>query len=716
MAGARSPVHGSPVPGRRCAGLLAAASLLVCTCFFENVVPGVAAVAESPIGAHSMLQLNSPYSFMRSMFAEAAGMHSSTIRVDVAPALVFTDPSQPPDFAGLDEVIALAQQYHLRVIADLFTIPWWIAACRIPTDMSHMARCGTDDLADYRSLIAQIVAHADPAIRDWEIWNEPDDGDFFNGTPTQYARMLRAAHDVIKSIDSQANVLLGGIASTSGMSWLGQVFAAPDGDAAQAFDIANIHERGPLDALAGDVASWKRFLAGYHFSGSLWVTEHGYPSDPAFQYDPTYAAGLVSQAAYLTASIPTLIEAGASEVFVTERDNLGGQFASEGLLGGDVSDPPVADPEVVEKPAYAAVRAIADCYATLGRDCRGPTAAASPVSLTIPVTKLRSATISAVSVSDPGPGPLQLGTAALAGGSPRSFTVQRDSCSNQILEPDQTCTTAVRFAPLAGGAAASTLQLPSNNGTLSVAVTAVAPSVSSLTSPQLVSPAFTPTRTANGVGHTQRLVLRLRNPLSAAVHVARSTLSGTDATEFHLRPNRCVRVTLAPGATCRLSVLFTPSRAGIAQAVLVLRGDGTPLTIRLRAVVFPLPAITLLTSINHTPCFGGASHNRVLVVTNEPASLAWAAVRQAHVLDHRCAAGRTVAAARNAAGRSSASGRASTGAHPLLTHGSERYVARFALAAHARRPSLLPGAYRLTIIAKNAHGSSRRKTMWLTVP
>ena len=154
---------------------------------------GAARAAESPIGAHSMLQLNSPYPFMQTMFAEAAAMHASAIRLDVAPALVFHDPLQPPDFTGLDEVVALANAYHLRVVADLTTIPWWISACATPRDISQMTLCGTDDLADYRAEITEIVRRADPAIHDWEIWNEPDLGSFFSGTPLQYAWMLRTA-------------------------------------------------------------------------------------------------------------------------------------------------------------------------------------------------------------------------------------------------------------------------------------------------------------------------------------------------------------------------------------------------------------------------------------------------------------------------------------------------------------------------------------------
>ena len=65
--------------------------------------PAAAAAAENPIGAHSMLQLDDPPSFRDAMFAQAAAMHASAIRLDVARALVFGGQSQPPDFTGLDE-------------------------------------------------------------------------------------------------------------------------------------------------------------------------------------------------------------------------------------------------------------------------------------------------------------------------------------------------------------------------------------------------------------------------------------------------------------------------------------------------------------------------------------------------------------------------------------------------------------------------------------
>ena len=672
---------------------------------------GAARAAESPIGAHSMLQLNSPYPFMQSMFAEAAAMHAPEIRLDVAPSLVYHDPLQPPDFTGLDEVVSLANAYHLRVVADLTTIPWWISACATPRDISQMTLCGTDDVADYRAEITEIVRRADPAIHDWEIWNEPDLGSFFSGTPVQYAWMLRTAHDAIKAIDPQSNVLLGGISGLSGENWLAQVFAAAGPDALHAFDIANIHERDRLDLLAGDVAAWRWFFAVNGFAGPLWITEHGYPSDPAFQYDPSYAGGSASQAAFLGASIPTLLDAGAAKVFVTERDNLGGQFASEGVLGGDVLDPPPADAEPIEKFAFATVRALADCYSELGRDCGATVPTATPSSLAIPATRLRSVAVSYVTVSDPGTGPVKLGAVTLAGTAPSPVSMQSDGCSGQILEPDHPCTVALRFAPVSGGAVATTLLVPSDAGTLSVPVTAVAPSVSSLSSPQLLRPAFRTTDGADGVGHTQRLIVTLSNPLSAPVRLTSAALSGVNARQFAIRPDDCSRVQLAPGGRCLVYVLFEPTHAGADSATLTLRGDGDPLQVALRATAFALPSVTRLTAAESSLCFVAGSRNQVLIATNQPATIRWRLVAQPHAAPRHC---RGPVAVSTGSGRTSVSGRASAQAQRGRGGNQRQFLAKVALPVGGRR-GLRPGTYRLTATASDAHGAGRARSVLVTV-
>jgi hypothetical protein len=142
-------------------------------------------------------------------------------------------------------------------------------------------------------------------------------------------------------------------------AWLNAVFTTPGYGAAHTFDVANVHLRDTLANLPGEVTAWHRYFT-FFGDGTLplWVTETGYPSDPAYQYDASFrgsdsASGQAAQAAFLAKSLPSLVVAGAARVFVTERDDLAGQFASEGLLGGHVTDGDESNPNPIPKPAYA---------------------------------------------------------------------------------------------------------------------------------------------------------------------------------------------------------------------------------------------------------------------------------------------------------------------------------------------------------------------------
>ena len=65
----------------------------------------------------------------------------------------------------------------------------------------------------------------------------------------------------------------------------------------------------------------KAFYARMGFTGPLWVTETGYPSDPAYQWDPALRGGPTDQARWIARGPRYLIDDGADAVFVAFRDN-----------------------------------------------------------------------------------------------------------------------------------------------------------------------------------------------------------------------------------------------------------------------------------------------------------------------------------------------------------------------------------------------------------
>jgi hypothetical protein len=315
--------------------------------------------AHNPIGVHSMLFLDHPFSAKDAMFKEAAAVGAGEIRVDIALAGVFPVAGGAPQWDAVDQYMRLARRYHLKVLANLLATPWYLAACPDGTSFGDSYRCPASDPRQWGRAAGAIAAHTRGVINDFEIVNEPDGRWAFLGTPQQYAAMLAAAGDAIHAANPRGRVAAGGLmdVGAGGRAWMTAMLASLGPQGAGAFDIANIHVRGRAAETGRVVARWRRYFARAGFSGPLWVTEAGYPADPDHQMDPAYRGGPAAQARYVTAAVAAMIRAGASRVFVTERDALGGGFASEGIL--DTSDPLQADPQYTRRPSFYALRALA---------------------------------------------------------------------------------------------------------------------------------------------------------------------------------------------------------------------------------------------------------------------------------------------------------------------------------------------------------------------
>jgi hypothetical protein len=328
-----------------------------------RVRPRVDSPAPAPIGVHSMLYLTTPYGGKRAMFQEAAAVGASTIRLDVELSAVFPDQSGPPDWTGVDQYMRLAERYHLHVLADLLATPWYLSDCPGGVPFASTYLCPPSDPLAWGRDAGAIAAHTRGVIDDFEIINEPDAPWSFLGTPQQYAHILTASYAAIHAADPAARVAFGGLMDVgpAGRAGVDAVLTTPGVDAARSYDIANIHVRTPAADAAAVVAGWRRYFLSRDFHGPLWVTETGYPSDAAWQSDRGFHDGAASQAAWMMRVIPAMLTAGATMVFVTERDSLAGRYASEGILRS--SDPLTADPSYVRRPSFYAVQTIGRSWA-----------------------------------------------------------------------------------------------------------------------------------------------------------------------------------------------------------------------------------------------------------------------------------------------------------------------------------------------------------------
>ncbi len=134
------------------------------------------------------------------------------------------------NFADTDKIVAQAASHGFTPLPTVTFAPDW--AARHPGN-SNSPPAGT---TTYATFIAACVRR----IRDWQVWNEPNQP-VFNWSDQPFARdyvaLLRAAREAIKAVDPGAHIVLAGLVGTS-WSALAKVYAA---GGRGLFDDAAIH-------------------------------------------------------------------------------------------------------------------------------------------------------------------------------------------------------------------------------------------------------------------------------------------------------------------------------------------------------------------------------------------------------------------------------------------------------------------------------------------
>ena len=122
--------------------------------------------------------------------------------------------------------------------------------------------------------VATVVTRYKADVHYWEVWNEADLPEFWNGTAAQYAALLAVTSSTIKEIDPTATVVLGGQAFQElpghpASAFQTQILGDLDHPAAPNFDLAAFHYYLPPEAAPQHFAEFKDTL-----SDSVLATGH----------------------------------------------------------------------------------------------------------------------------------------------------------------------------------------------------------------------------------------------------------------------------------------------------------------------------------------------------------------------------------------------------------------------------------------------------------
>lgn len=141
------------------------------------------------------------------------------------------------------------------------------------------------------------------------------------------------------------------------------------------------------------------------------------------------------------------------------------------------------------------------------------------------------------------------------------FAITADACAAKILPAAGTCVISVAFAPASAGQKSGTLVVSANpGGTGSSSLSGVGLAPASLTIDPVSGTFATTTVGATGPAQTFKITNAGGVPAGGTTGVA-AVVSGAQAAEFVPSANGCTG-TLAPGASCTVTITFKPAAAG----------------------------------------------------------------------------------------------------------------------------------------------------------
>lgn len=183
------------------------------------------------------------------------------------------------DFARLDRYVAMARLTGVEVLLPLGLSPGWASAR--PAERSSYAPGNAAEprnMEDWRNYVRTVATRYKGRIRDFEIWNEPNETGFFSGTPEKLVELTCEAQRVLKSVSPNNRLISPAMVGLAQAPELLAAFLEKGGKSC--IDIVGFHfyvPKGPPEALLPLVdrvrSAMKKAGVGHL---PLWNTESGW--------------------------------------------------------------------------------------------------------------------------------------------------------------------------------------------------------------------------------------------------------------------------------------------------------------------------------------------------------------------------------------------------------------------------------------------------------
>lgn len=144
---------------------------------------------------------------------DAADLGVHWVRVDLSWRNIQPDSPSQYLWERFDRVVDAADKRGLEVLPTIGYTPRWAAAADCGSTSQTCPPADDDQFAAFAGAAAE--RYSARGVHTWEIWNEPNIRPFWHTGPDaeRYAGLLKAASRSVRSADSKAYLLLGGLAA-----------------------------------------------------------------------------------------------------------------------------------------------------------------------------------------------------------------------------------------------------------------------------------------------------------------------------------------------------------------------------------------------------------------------------------------------------------------------------------------------------------------------
>lgn len=281
-----------------------------------------------------------------------AAMGAGWVRVDMSWAMIQPERGRiDPSSWGVqhtEKVITMAHERGLKVLGMFWLTPPW-------ADPQAGERSVPARPAQYGEALAWAARRWAGKVRAWEVWNEPNSGDFLAGAdPRAYTRLLCAAHDAVRASGSKVRIVFGGTMYNDAR-WIDRAYEA---GAAGCFDVMATHpyvapaDHGPSVAARTmydfGLGGVRAVMREHGDRSPVWVTELGWSSHRNHGWEEPWQLGVTEaeQARYSVEALRLLEERYPyvrKAFFYTDRAQPGTSehLAGYGLMREDLAVKPV---------------------------------------------------------------------------------------------------------------------------------------------------------------------------------------------------------------------------------------------------------------------------------------------------------------------------------------------------------------------------------------